>query len=66
MMPAFAQTTPSLNSAAVQVPKETIELDTETADKINLQCKHIIQEYEECRNIEVCISTLKYIMCCIF
>lgn len=56
-MPTFAQTTPSLNSATAQVPKETVELDTETIDKINLQCKNIINEYEELRNIEVCIST---------
>lgn len=55
MMPTFAQTTPLINSnATTQIPKETVELDSETADKITLQCKNIIQEYKALRNIEVC------------
>lgn len=58
MMPQFAQTTQSLNSATSQIPKETVvesvvELDPEIAEKINLQCKNIIQEYEQMHNLEV-------------
>lgn len=59
MMPQFAQTTPSLNlTAPTKNSKETIEqieLDPKVADKINMQCKNIIQEYEEMHNLDVCI-----------
>lgn len=60
-MPQFAQTNPSLNSTNLpSVPKETndepnvVELDPEVANKINMQCKNIIQEYEQMHNLEVC------------
>lgn len=63
MMPVFAQTTPSLNSTApTKIPKESVEvpevpeLDPEVADKINMQCKNIIQEYEQMHNLDVCIN----------
>lgn len=57
MMPQFAQTT--LNtSASSQIVKEPIEepiveLDPEVANKINMQCKNIIQEYEQMHNLDV-------------
>lgn len=59
-MPQFAQTTPTFNSVSSQVSKETVEepvveLDLEVAIKINLQCKNIIQEYEQMHNIDVSI-----------
>lgn len=61
MMPQFAQTTPSLNPTnPPSVPKETIdepnavELDPEVVTKITMQCKNIIQEYEQMHNLEVC------------
>lgn len=67
MMPTFAQTTPSLNSATAQVPKETVELDPVIADKINLQCTNFINEYEELRNLEVCIYLVhKNIYCVVY
>lgn len=59
MMPQFAQTTQSLNSATSQISREAVvessvvELDPEVAEKINLQCKNIIQEYEQMHNLEV-------------
>ncbi|XP_050429511.1 eukaryotic translation initiation factor 4 gamma 3-like isoform X2 [Adelges cooleyi] len=66
MMPQFAQPSPSINSAATpQAPKEvveepvSIELDPEVVDKINMQCKNIIQEYEQMHNIEDVIYSLK-------
>jgi len=57
MMPQFAQTT--LNTtASAQVAKEPVEepiveLDPEVANKINMQCKNIIQEYEQMHNLDV-------------
>lgn len=56
-MPQFAQT--ALNtSVPTQVAKETVEepvveLDPEIAHKINMQCKNIIQEYEQMHNLDV-------------
>lgn len=60
MMPQFAQTSPSLNSItstniSKEAPEEHIaELDSEVANKINMQCKNIIQEYEQMHNLDVC------------
>lgn len=66
-MPRFAQTTQSSDSTNLSnVPKETIgehnvvELDPEVANKINMQCKNIIQEYEQLHNLEVCDGFFKY------
>lgn len=59
MIPQFAQNTSSLNSTApTKISSETaeeIELDPELVDKINMQCKNIIQEYEQMHNLDVCI-----------
>lgn len=63
MMPRFAQTTQSLNPTNhPNVSKETVidepnvvELDPDVADKINMKCKSIIQEYEQLHNLDVTI-----------
>lgn len=57
MMPQFAQT--SINSgSSVQVSKvaveePVVELDPEVVNKINMQCKNIILEYEQMHNLNV-------------
>lgn len=61
-MPQFAQTSPSLNSiTSTNTFKEATEehvpeLDPEVASKINMQCKNILQEYEQMHNLDVCIE----------
>lgn len=62
MMPQFAQTTLNTNASS-QVTKESVEepvveLDPEIAHKINLQCKNIVQEYEQMHNLDDIIYSL--------
>ncbi|XP_050535904.1 eukaryotic translation initiation factor 4 gamma 3-like isoform X2 [Daktulosphaira vitifoliae] len=68
MMPQFAQPSTTLNTSLTtsQTSKEAEEssssneeLDPEIIDKINMQCKNIIQEYEQVHNIDDIIYSLK-------
>lgn len=69
MMPQFAQMSSASNSIPQNlISKETTEelvaeLDSETANKINMECKSIIQEYEQMHNLDVSIYFIRIYLC---
>jgi hypothetical protein len=53
MMLQFAQST-SINSSSSQ-PEEPVKEADPILDKIKMECKNILLEYEQLKNLDVCI-----------